>query len=179
MAFSKPREAALKTLVSVEKDGAYLNLALRDILSAFNMDSRDNALSTQIAFGVMKNKLYIDNIIKNISSVKIKKLSVWILNILRMGVYQIVFLDKIPKSAAVNESVNLAKKYGGYVYLGYFLDSSCSLGMKDIISSRIFFSRRYLAIFIAICSAKAIILVFCWVINGSKSSLRKCSQPHQ
>lgn len=112
MALSKPREAALKTLVSVEKDGAYLNLALRDILSAFNMDSRDNALSTQIAFGVMKNKLYIDNIIKNISSVKIKKLSVWILNILRIGIFSIKFLDKIPVSATVNECVKLSRRYG-------------------------------------------------------------------
>ncbi len=112
MALSKPREAALKTLVLVEKDGAYLNLALRDILSSCDMDARDNALSTQIAFGVIKNKLYIDNIIKNISTVKIKKLSVWILNILRIGIFSIKFLDKIPVSATVNECVKLSRRYG-------------------------------------------------------------------
>ena len=51
----------------------------------------------------------IESIIKKI---KLKKISPWIINILRMGIYQIIFLDKIPKSAAVNESVNLAKRYG-------------------------------------------------------------------
>ena len=51
-------------------------------------------------------------IIKKYSSIKIKKISPWIINILRMGCYQIIFLDKIPKSAAVNESVELAKRYG-------------------------------------------------------------------
>lgn len=112
MALSKPREAALKALVLVEKDGAYLNLALRDILSRADMEARDNALATQIAFGVMKNKLYIDNIIKNICSVKIKKLSFWILNILRIGIYSIKFLDKIPVSATVNECVKLSRRYG-------------------------------------------------------------------
>lgn len=112
MALSKPREAALKTLVKVEKDGAYLNLALREILPSFDMDMRDNALATQLSFGVIKNKLYIDNIIKNISSVKLKKLSVWILNILRIGVFSIKFLDKIPVSATVNECVKLSRRYG-------------------------------------------------------------------
>ena len=109
---SKPREAALKALVAVEKDGAYLNIALRDILSASGMDDRDKALATTLAFGVTKNKLYADNIISNLSSVKIRKLSVWIHNILRMGVYSIKFLDRVPVSATVNECVRLARRYG-------------------------------------------------------------------
>ena len=109
---SKPREAALKALVSVDKDGAYLNLSLRDILLQAGMDQRDNALSTLLAFGVIKNKLYIDNIISNLSKVKIKKLSVWILNILRIGIYSIKFLDRVPVSATVNECVKLSRRYG-------------------------------------------------------------------
>lgn len=109
---SKPREAALKALVSVDRDGAYLNLSLRDILLQAGMDQRDNALSTLLAFGVMKNKLYIDNIISNLSKVKIKKLSVWILNILRIGIYSIKFLDRVPVSATVNECVKLSRRYG-------------------------------------------------------------------
>ena len=51
---SKPREAALKALVACEKDGAYLNIALRNILAESGMDGRDNALATTIAFGVVK-----------------------------------------------------------------------------------------------------------------------------
>ena len=59
-ALSKPREAALKALAQVDKDGAYLNLAVRDILSASDMDPRDKALCTTLAFGVTKNRLFIE-----------------------------------------------------------------------------------------------------------------------
>lgn len=109
---SKPREAALKALYRCEKDGAYLNIALRDILAFSNMEPRDNALATNIAFGVMKNRLFLDNIIINLSSIKIRKLSMWILNILRMGIFELRFLDRIPDSATVNECVRLARRYG-------------------------------------------------------------------
>jgi 16S rRNA (cytosine967-C5)-methyltransferase len=60
----------------------------------------------------LNRKLTIDYFIERYSSVKIKKLSPWILNILRMGIYQLLFTDRIPVSAACNESVRLAKKYG-------------------------------------------------------------------
>ena len=116
---SKSREAALKALVACEKDGAYLNIALRSILAEAGMDTRDNALATTIAFGVVKNSLYLDNIIKNLSSVKFKKLSVWIHNILRIGVFCNRFLDRIPVSATVNECVRLARRYGHRASAGY------------------------------------------------------------
>lgn len=118
-ALSKPREAALKALVASQKDGAYLNIVLRDILSSMDMDARDNALATTIAFGVMKNRLFIDNIIENLSTIKLRKLSVWIHNILRIGVYCIKFLDRIPVSATVNECVRLARRYGHNASAGF------------------------------------------------------------
>ena len=111
-ALSKPREAALKALVLCEKDGAYLNIALRDVLREADMDTRDNALATTLAMGVMKNILFLDNIIENLSTVKLKKLSVWIHNILRIGIYSHRFLDRVPVSATVNECVRLARRYG-------------------------------------------------------------------
>lgn len=115
---SKPREAALKALVATFKDGAYLNIALRSILADVE-DPRDCALATTLAFGVTKNLLYIDNIIANLSSVKLKKLSVWIHNILRIGVYSIKFLDRIPESATVNECVKLSRRYGHGASAGF------------------------------------------------------------
>lgn len=118
-ALSKPREAALKALAQVDKDGAYLNLAVRDILSASDMDPRDKALCTTLAFGVTKNRLFIDNIIENLSTVKLKKLSVWIHNILRIGIFSIKFLDRIPESATVNECVRLARRYGHGASAGF------------------------------------------------------------
>ncbi len=115
---SKPREAALKALVACEKDGAYLNIALRDILES-SLDARDNALSMQLAYGVMKNRLFIDNIIENISTVKLKKLSVWIHNILRIGIFSLRFLDRIPESATVSECVKLSRRYGHGASAGF------------------------------------------------------------
>lgn len=109
---SGARETALKVLYAVEKDGAYLNIALVDIIEEAGLDARDAALCTTLVMGVQRNRLYLDNIISHLSSVKLKKISVWILNILRMGIYSFRFMDKIPVSATVNECVKLAKRYG-------------------------------------------------------------------
>lgn len=145
---SKPREAALKALVAVEKDGAYLNIALRDILSSSSMDERDKALATTLAFGAVKNKLYIDNIITHLSTVKLKKLSVWIHNILLMGIYSIKFLDRIPVSATVNECVRLARRYGHSSSAGFvnaILRNAAKKGdfLPEDTSSPLYLSIKY------------------------------------
>ncbi len=110
----KVREIALKTLYKIEKESAYSNLALNEEIrqNREKLDNRDIGLISELVYGVTTWKLTIDEIIKKYSKIKIKKISIWILNILRMGIYQIIFLEKIPKSAAVNESVYLAKRYG-------------------------------------------------------------------
>ena len=110
----KVREMALKCLYKIEKNGAYSNIVLDETIkrNKEKINNRDIGLISEIVYGVTTWKLTIDEIIKKHSKIKIKKISLWIINILRMGIYQIVFLDKIPKSAAVNESVKLAKKYG-------------------------------------------------------------------
>ena len=110
----KTREIALKILYKIEKEEAYSNIALNEEIkqNRKKLDEKDIGLISEIVYGVTTWKLTLDEIIKKHSKIKLKKISDWILNILRMGIYQIVFLDKIPKSAAVNESVNLAKRYG-------------------------------------------------------------------
>lgn len=110
----KAREVALKALYKIDKEQAYSNIVLNmEIKQNKNtLNEKDIGLISEIVYGVTTWKLAIDEIIKKHSSIRLKKISDWILNILRMGIYQIIFLDKIPKSAAVNESVNLAKKYG-------------------------------------------------------------------
>lgn len=107
-----PREVALLALYEIEYDGAYSNMAVKSALPKLE-DSRDKGLVTQLVYGVVRRKLTLDYIISRYSKVKIKKLSKYVLLILRMGVYQLYFTDKIPESAAVNESVRLAKKYCG------------------------------------------------------------------
>lgn len=110
----KARELALKILYKIDKEQAYSNIALNDEIkqNRKNLNDKDIGLISEIVYGVTTWRLTIDEIIKKYSKIRLKKISPWILNILRMGIYQIIFLDKIPKSAAVNESVNLAKRYG-------------------------------------------------------------------
>ena len=111
------REIALKVLYDVDKNGAYSNIALDEALRQARkrqerIEPRDVGFISEIVYGTISWKLTIDEIIKKYSNIRIQKISPWILNILRMSAYQILFLDKVPKSAAVNEGVNLAKRYG-------------------------------------------------------------------
>ena len=113
----RAREIALKVLYDIDKNDAYSNIALDEALkqtrkNSYEIDQRDIGFISEIVYGTISWRLTIDEIIKKYSNIKIKKISPWILNILRMSIYQILFLDKVPKSAAVNEGVNLAKRYG-------------------------------------------------------------------
>ncbi len=109
---STPRETALKILYKVDKNKAYVNLELKKQLQNNDYKTVDKGLITELVYGITKYKIKIDFVIKKFSSIKIKKISPWVLNILRIGIYQILYLDKIPDSAACNESVKLAKRYG-------------------------------------------------------------------
>ena len=108
------REVALKALYKIDKEEAYSNIALDETIkeNRHKLDDRDIGFISELVYGVTSWKLTIDEIVKMYSNIRLKKISPWILNILRLGIYQTVFLDKVPKSAAVNESVNLAKRYG-------------------------------------------------------------------
>ena len=110
----KTREIALKILYKIDKEKSYSNIVLNELINKNKKEltNKDIGLISEIVYGTTTWRLTLDEIIKKYSKIKLKKISTWILNVLRMGIYQIVFLDKIPKSAAVNESVNLAKRYG-------------------------------------------------------------------
>ena len=90
------------------KTGVIQNLILENREKLSNLDI--NFIS-EIVYGVVTWKLTLEYIIQKYSKTKIKKMSDWVKNILYLGSYQILFLEKVPKSAAVNESVNLCKKY--------------------------------------------------------------------
>ncbi len=110
--FMTARELALNTLYKIEFGEGYSNITLDKELNNSDLSKLNKALASEIVYGVLTWKITLDEIIKRYSSIRLKKISPWIINILRMGIYQIAFLDKIPESAAVNESVKLAKKYG-------------------------------------------------------------------
>ncbi len=113
------REAALKALYDIEYNGSYSNMAVKNTLGGRDISKQDKALFTALVYGVTDKRLTLDYYISRLSKIKLKKISKYILLILRMGIYQIVFMDKIPVSAAVNESVKLAKRYGHGASAGF------------------------------------------------------------
>lgn len=106
------REVALHILMKIEENKAFSNILLNSELKRAEINDLDKMFVTQLVYGVVANKYAIDHIIKKSSKIKFNKISVPILNILRLGVFQIYYLDKIPVSATCNESVKLSKKYG-------------------------------------------------------------------
>lgn len=113
------REIALKALYDIEINGTYTNAALNSALSGTDLAACDRSLVTELIYGVVSNKTAIDFIISKYSKIKLKKMSPWVLGILRMGVFQIYYMDRIPYSAACNESVKLAKKYSHRAGCGF------------------------------------------------------------
>jgi 16S rRNA (cytosine967-C5)-methyltransferase len=107
-----PREIALKILYDININNAYSNIALNRQIETYDLKKVEIAFITELVYGTIQWQLTIDYIIQKFSSIKIKKISPWIINILRLGVYQIIYLDRVPESAACNESVSLSKKYG-------------------------------------------------------------------
>ncbi len=114
---SNAREAALKILHKMQ-GGAYINAAVKEGLP-HTMKSEDKSLATQLVYGVTANRTRLDYYTSTFSKIPLKKISPWIMDILRMGFYQLYFLDKIPASAAVNESVKLARRYGHSASAGF------------------------------------------------------------
>ena len=106
-----PRETALHGLMACRKDGAWANAALKTYIRRDRLDGRDAALATRLCYGVLQNRNKLDFYLKQLLTGKLKDLHPVARDILHMGLYQLYEMDKIPDSAAVNESVALAKKY--------------------------------------------------------------------
>ena len=105
------REEAFLILNSILEKGAYSGIEIRKRLKYSNLKRNDKALVTEIVNGTLRNLIKIDWIIDSFIKIKREKVAFNIRNILRCGVYQIIFLDRVPDSAVCNESVELAKKY--------------------------------------------------------------------
>lgn len=103
------REAALAALERCRKDNAWSGASIDNAIKNYALDKRDAALASRLCLGVLQNGSYCDYYIDYYAS---GKLEPRLRDILRMGVYQLLFLDKIPQRAAVNESVALCKAKG-------------------------------------------------------------------
>ena len=105
------RETALNALIACRKENAWSNGVLKEYIQRDRLDSRDAGLATRLCYGVLQNRQKLDFYLKQLLTGKLKDLHPVVRDILHLGLYQIYELDKIPDSAAVNESVALAKKY--------------------------------------------------------------------
>ena len=105
------RETALNVLIACRREEGWSNGVLKDVLQRDGLDRREAALATRLCYGVLQNRLTLDFYLKQLLTGKLKDLHPALRDILHLGLYQLYLMDKIPESAAVNESVSLAKKY--------------------------------------------------------------------
>ncbi len=111
----RPREQALEVLFRVE-NGAFADELVDRARQDFN--GRDNAFILELVYGTLRNRVRLDWTLNQFSAQPVEKTDTWTRNILRLGAYQMLFLDRVPVSAAVNTATELAKEYGkksGYV----------------------------------------------------------------
>lgn len=110
---SDARNEAVRILTKIEKDNSYSVLAVTEALRNISFsDERDKSFCVSLIYGVLERKLTIDYNLSQYVTSDLRRLKLNVLNILRVGAYQILFLDRIPVSAAVNEAVKSAKKSG-------------------------------------------------------------------
>ena len=105
------RTTALSALIAARRQGAWSDGILKEYTKRDCLDRRDAALASQLTYGVMQNRMLLDFYLSQVVTLSLSKLQPAMLDILRLGAYQIVFLDKIPDSAAVNEAVEQTKRY--------------------------------------------------------------------
>lgn len=105
------RTTALAALIACRKQNAWSDGVLKEYIARDRLDRRDAALASRLCYGVMQNRILLDFTISAFLKGKITSLQPVVLDILRLGVYQLTMMDRIPASAAVNESVEMGKKY--------------------------------------------------------------------
>ena len=106
-----PRRVALETLLDVSRSDAYASLALDKRLAQANLPRRDRAFVTQLVYGTLENRITLDWRIDQFLEGE-KEIEQTVREILRMGAYQLFYLDRVPDMAAVDESVSLTRAMG-------------------------------------------------------------------
>ena len=107
------RDIVLDILMDIEDNNTFSNIALNKALKKNQfIEKKERAFITRLSEGVVETRIKLDYIINQFSKTKSDKLKSKIRCIIRMGIYQLLYMDSVPDSAACNESVKLAKKHG-------------------------------------------------------------------
>ena len=104
------RYIAYKILFDIEVNGNYSNMALNKYLRDTSISDQDKGFITEIVYGILEKKRYLDYIINKVSKFKVKKMQHSVKLVLRMGTYQLIYMDGVVDYASINESVNIIKK---------------------------------------------------------------------
>ena len=114
------RKTALFLLNTLQAEGKTIDILLEDVLSKKNYFSKkDRALFQALVYGVLRWRLRLDWIIEHFSNTRLSRVDSKVLNILRIGLFQIIYLNRIPVSAAVNTSVEMTKSVAAPWVVGY------------------------------------------------------------
>ena len=105
------RQIALLSLCRCESDGKYSNLEIDSAIKKFRLEGAERKLYSKLVYGTIEKKITLDHVISQLSTRKLSDMTLQMKNILRMSLYQLMYLDRIPEHAAVDEAVELAKKY--------------------------------------------------------------------
>ena len=111
MRTDRAREAALEVLTVCRRNGAWVDGALKHTLKRNALAGRDAAFASRLTYGVVQNRIYLDFCLARCLTQRPEKLEPLLLDILRLGAYQILLMDKVPVNAAVNEAVEMAKAH--------------------------------------------------------------------
>lgn len=129
------RELALDMLLAIDRDGQYSHLVLRDVLDKYQyLSKQERAFLTRLTEGTVERMLTLDYVIDQFSKTKVKKMKSLIRELMRLSVYQIMYMDGVPDAAVCNEAVKLARKRG-FSGLSGFVNGvlrSVARGWKDV-----------------------------------------------
>lgn len=106
------RELALQVLRMVEEEGAYANLALNQVLEKYRPGKLDRAFATELTYGTLRTRNTLDWVLGQFVKKPLSSQTIVLRNILRLGVYQMMFMSKVPVSAACNEGAEMARRHG-------------------------------------------------------------------
>ena len=129
------RELALDMLLAIDRDGQYSHLVLRDVLDKYQyLSKQERAFLTRLTEGTVERMLTLDYVIDQFSKTKVKKMKSLIRELMRLSVYQIMYMDGVPDAAVCNEAVKLARKRGFSGFSGFVngVLRSVARGWKDV-----------------------------------------------
>ncbi len=168
-----PRALALEVLIRCE-NGGYSNIALDTVIKRNNLSSADRGLMTALIYGVIERKITLDFIIDALSTIPNSKIERDTRNILRLGLYQLRYMQKIPAFAALNETVSLANKRSkGFVnaILRSYLREGKKIAFPDE-NDRV----KYLSVRYSIGESLAIALLEAYSFDDCRNMLNAFSQ---